>query len=55
MSKNNKRAKPQTINLSEEEIVEYMEEMKSGGGYEGIPDDELRIKAIELLFEQYDR
>lgn len=55
MSKNNKRSKPQTINLSEEEIVDFMEEMKKDGGYAGIPDDELRVKAIELLFEQYDR
>ncbi|MDZ7777245.1 MAG: hypothetical protein U5L09_17335 [Bacteroidales bacterium] len=54
MSKNKKQPKPQLINLTEEMINDFMEELKAGGNYEGLTKEELRVKAVELLFEQYD-
>jgi|GEM_PF-2032187 hypothetical protein len=54
MSKNKKQPKPQTINLTEEMINDFMEELKAGGACEGLTKEELRVKAVELLFEQYD-
>jgi hypothetical protein len=35
-------------------INDFMEELKAGGACEGLTKEELRVKAVELLFEQYD-
>lgn len=55
MAKNKKpkHKKPDTINLSEDEILEYMEELREQEEFKMLDEDELRVKAIELLFDQY--
>lgn len=55
MAKNKKpkHKKPDTINLSEDEIIEYMEELREQEEFKMLDDQELRVRAIEMLFEQY--
>ncbi|MCF8332659.1 MAG: hypothetical protein K9I47_00800 [Bacteroidales bacterium] len=42
------------INLSIEEIEDKMEELREQEKYATLDNDELRVKAIELLFEEID-
>ncbi|MCF8308576.1 MAG: hypothetical protein K9I68_06160 [Bacteroidales bacterium] len=42
------------VNLSIEEIEDKMEELREQEEYATLDNDELRVKAIELLFEEID-
>ena len=42
------------VNLSIEEIEDKMEELREQEEYATLDNDELRVKAIELLFDEID-
>ena len=52
--KKQKHKKPDTVNLSEDEILDFMEELRQKEEFKGLPENELRVKAIEMLFEEYE-
>ncbi|HKK10555.1 MAG TPA: hypothetical protein VJ939_06935 [Bacteroidales bacterium] len=52
--KKQKHKKPDTLNLSEDEILDFMEELRQKEEFKGLPENELRVKAIEMLFEEYE-
>lgn len=54
-NKKDKHKKPEAITLSEEEINEFIAELREQEEYAGLDEETLRIKAIERLFEEYDQ
>ena len=54
-NKKDKHKKPEAITLSEEEINEFMTELREQEEYAGLDEETLRVKAIERLFEEYDQ
>lgn len=58
MAKKKKRyraPKDEKINLSIEDIEMVMEELKEQEEYKELFDQELQLKAIEVLFSEYER
>lgn len=50
--KHNKQSKQESLQLSGEEIKQRMAALKQQTDFENLSDDELRIVAIEQLFEE---